>query len=355
MSLPLHPPLEPMLARSTASIPPGMVYEPKWDGFRCLVFRDNDEVSLISRQGRDLSIYFPEVVDAVLGNTPPRCVLDGELVIIQGTRLDFVKLTERIHPAASRIAMLAETSPASLVCWDLLALDDTDLMARPFRERRAQLERALAHSDPPVFLTPVTTDIQVARAWFEHFEGAGLDGIVAKAPDSPYLPGQRVMLKIKHKREADVVVAGYRLHKNSTVERPLLGSLQLGLYDEAGELHWVGVSAAFTDSARAELAEKLGALTATPETSTHPWSTTSGTARRPGSVSRWTATVLKETHLIEPLLVCTVGYEHMEGTRFRHTTRFLRWRPDREPLSCTFDQLEEVVSFDLARVLGESP
>ncbi len=351
MSLPLRPPLEPMLARSQATIPPGMAYEPKWDGFRCLVFRDNDEVGLISRNGRDLSQYFPEVVQAVLANTPPRCVLDGELVVVQGDRLDFVRLTERIHPAQSRIDMLAATVPASLVCWDLLALDDTVLLERPFRQRRELLERALQHSEAPVHLTPVTEDLDTARLWFERFEGAGLDGVVAKALDGPYLPGKRAMVKVKHAREADVVVAGYRLHKNSTPERPLLGSLQLGLYDDTGTLHFVGVAAAFPEARRAELAEQFAPVTLPPGESEHPWSAMAGEARRPGAISRW-STEIKQTNLIWPMLVCTVGYEHMEGPRFRHTAQFRRWRPDREPESCTFEQLEEVVSYDLAEVLA---
>lgn len=350
MSLPIAPPLEPMLARSVASIPPGMAYEPKWDGFRCLVFRDNDEVTLISRNGRDLTGYFPEVVAGLLANTPPRCVLDGELIVIAGTRLDFVKLTERIHPAASRIEHLSLTTPASFVAWDLLALDDTALLEQPFSGRREALERSLAHADPPVFLTPLTTDHDLAKRWFAEFEGAGLDGVIAKPLDGPYLPGQRAMAKIKHKREADVVVGGYRLHKNSTPERRLLGSLQLGLYDDAGVLHFVGVSAAFPDATRESLAAMLAELEV-PAGAAHPWSATEVEGRRPGSISRWSS-VLKEIHLIDPLLVCTVGYEHMEGTRFRNTTRFLRWREDRDPASCTFDQLEEVVSFDLDAILG---
>lgn len=351
MSLPLSPPLEPMLARSQAAIPPGMAYEPKWDGFRCLVFRDNDEVTLLSRNGRDLSTYFPEVVQAVLENTPPRCVLDGELVVVQGDRLDFVKLTERIHPAQKRIDLLSQTMPASLVLWDLLALDDTALLERPFRERRRLLEQALRHSDPPVHLTPITEDIDRARDWFTRFEGAGLDGVVAKPLDGPYLPGQRTMVKVKHAREADVVVAGYRLHKNSTTERPLVGSLQLALYDDAGVLHFVGVAAAFPEATRAGLAEQFAPVTLPPGPSEHPWSRFEVAGRRPGAISRWSAEI-RETHLVWPMLVCTVGYEHMEGTRFRHTAQFRRWRGDRDPDSCTFEQLEEVVGFDLAEVLA---
>ncbi|MDQ7993262.1 MAG: ATP-dependent DNA ligase [Propionicimonas sp.] len=350
MTLAVHPPLEPMLARSAATIPPGMAYEPKWDGFRCLAFRDNDELSLVSRNGRDLTVYFPEVVAALLANTPPRCVLDGELIVIDGTRLDFVRLTERIHPAASRVELLSQTWPASFVAWDLLALDDATLLELPFTARREALERALANADAPVYLTPLTTDLAVATRWFSEFEGAGLDGVVAKPLDGPYLPGQRAMVKIKHKREADVVVAGYRLHKNSTPERRLLGSLQLGLYDDAGTLHFVGVAAAFPDATRASLAQMMGELELAAGDD-HPWAAAEVRGRRPGALSRW-STELKETHLIDPPLVCSVGYEHMEGTRFRHTARFLRWRPDREPSSCTFNQLEEVVSFDLDEILG---
>lgn len=351
MSLPLRPPLEPMLARSSATIPTGMAYEPKWDGFRCLVFRDNDDVTLVSRNGRDLSVYFPEVVQAILANTPPRCVLDGELVVVRGDRLDFSQLSERIHPAQKRIDLLSATVPASLVCWDLLALDDTALMALPFRERRRLLEQALSHSDAPVHLTPLTEDLDLARVWFTRFEGAGLDGIVAKPWDGAYLPGQRAMVKVKHSREADVVVAGYRLHKASTPEAPLVGSLQLGLYDEAGTLHFVGVAAAFALARRAALAMQFAPLTLPPGPSEHPWSRVEIEGRRPGAISRW-STELKETHLVWPMLVCTVGYEHMEGTRFRHTAQFRRWRPDREPESCDFAQLEEVVGFDLAEVLA---
>lgn len=350
MSLPVRPPLEPMLARSAASIPAGMAYEPKWDGFRCLVFRDYDDVTLVSRNGRDLTGYFPEVVSGILANTPPRCVLDGELVIIDGTRLDFVRLTERIHPATSRIDLLSQTWPASFVAWDLLALDDTSLLPWTFTRRREALERALSHADAPVFLTPVTTDHDLAQRWFAEFEGAGLDGIVAKPLEGAYLPGQRAMVKIKHSREADVVVGGFRLHKNSTPQRPLLGSLQLGLYDEAGVLHFVGVSAAFPVATREALAATLGELVL-PEGAPHPWRAAEVAGRRPGAISRWSAE-LKEIHLIPPDMVCSVGYEHMEGTRFRNTTRFLRWRQDREPSSCTFDQLEEVVSFDLDAILG---
>ncbi|MFT4108914.1 ATP-dependent DNA ligase [Propionicimonas sp.] len=351
MSLPLRPPLTPMLARSQATIPPGMAYEPKWDGFRCLVFRENDDVALISRNGRDLSMYFPEVVRAVQESTPPRCVLDGELVVVNGDCLDFVRLTERIHPAQKRIDLLSATTPASLVFWDLLALDDSDLTGLPFLRRRELLERALAHSEPPIHLTPITQDIEVARVWFTRFEGAGLDGVVAKPLEGTYEPGRRAMVKIKHAREADVVVAGWREHKNSTPERPLLGSLQLGLYDENGVLHFVGVAAAFPVARRAELAAEFQPVTLPSGPSDHPWSSVGIEGRRPGAVSRWSAEI-RQTNLIWPMRVAEVGYEHMEGTRFRHTAQFRRWRPDREPDSCNFAQLEEVVGYDLAEVLA---
>lgn len=356
MVLPINPPLEPMLSRPAAAIPPGMAYEPKWDGFRCLAFRDGDDVRLISRNGRDLTVYFPEVVAGALANIPERCVLDGELVVINGNRLDFVRLTERIHPAARRIALLSQTTPASLVCWDLLALGDANLMALPFVQRRKHLVAALAGARPPVHVTPLTLDRALAERWFEQFEGAGLDGVVAKPLDGAYQPGQRTMTKIKHQREADVVVVGYRLHKNSTPERPLLGSLQLALYDDAGRLHWVGVAASFPDARRAALVSELAPLLITPgspEFADHPWAgAPDGATRRPGMVSRWSPQELRETHLLRPELVCTVAYEHMEGPRFRHTARFLRWRPDREPTSCSFDQLDEPVGYDLAKILG---
>lgn len=357
MALPLSTALQPMLCKTATTIPAGMAYEPKWDGFRCLVFRDGDDVQLISRNGRNLTVYFPEVEAAVLDNTPPRCVLDGELVCVQDDRLDFVTLSERIHPAATRIAMLSEKTPASLVCWDLLAVDDRDLTTQPFSSRRARLEVALQHSEAPVHLTPLTTDLAVAERWFHQFEGAGLDGVVAKPLDGHYLPGQRAMIKIKHRREADVVVGGYKLYKNSTPERPLLGSLQLGLYDSTGDFHWIGVAAAFPEATRAALAALLADSTVPPggeEYQRLAWSQPQapGGARRPGSISRWGGDATRAFHLIDPQLVCTVGYDHLEGTRLRHTARFVRWRPDRDPTSCTFEQLDEVVGFDLATILG---
>lgn len=339
-----------MLARSKASIPPNMAYEPKWDGFRCLTFRDQDDVQLISRNGLDLSVYFPEVIRAVLDNTPPRCVLDGELVLVWGDRLDFSRLSERIHPAQKRIDLLSTTTPASLICWDLLAVDDEALLEVPFADRRARLEQALSNAEAPIHLTPFTLDQAKAERWFTQFEGAGLDGVVAKDLAGSYQPGQRSMIKIKHAREADVVVAGWREHKNSTPDRPLLGSLQLGLYDSEQALHFVGVAAAFTMDRRAELAAEFAASTLPEGSGDHPWRQFGEAGRPPRMTSRWSSEI-RQTNLISPMPVCTVGYDHMEGLRFRHTTQFRRWRPDREAISCNFDQLEEAVSFELSRVL----
>lgn len=349
MSLSLRPPIEPMLCRTAAAIPPGMAYEPKWDGFRCLVFRDGGDVHLFSRNGRELTRYFPEVIDAVLAEAPERCVLDGELVVVVGDRLEFERLSERIHPAESRIRMLSASTPASLICWDVLELGSGPVLDRPFAERRELLADALTGAGSSVHLTPLTVDLARAQDWFSRFEGAGLDGVVAKPLDGTYQPGKRTMTKIKHAREADVVVAGFRLHKNSTEARPLLGSLQLGLFDDAGVLQFIGVAAAFPEAVRAELALELGSTLLGPGDE-HPWAGVVE-GRRPGAISRW-STELKETHLISPMLVCEVGYEHMEGTRFRHSAQFRRWRPDREPRSCTYEQLEEVVHYDLAAVLS---
>lgn len=353
----LTPPLEPMLAKPVPEIPPGMAYEPKWDGFRCLVFRTGDDIVLSSRGGKDLAGYFPELVAALLDNIPPRCVLDGEIVVIVDGRLDFVRLTERIHPAVSRIATLSSSLPASFIAWDVLQLDGEILLDVPFQQRREALEKALSHSDAPIFCSPQTTDVDVAREWFEQFEGAGLDGVMAKPLDGVYTPGKRSMVKIKHARECDAIVAGYKLHATSTLDNPLLGSLHLGVMDDAGQLAWIGVTSSFTMSVRAELGAMLAELRLEPGTAehdAHPWSTPAvpGGPRKPGAVSRWTKQT-KEFQLIDPWLVCTVAYDHMEGDRFRHTATFLRWRPDRTPESCTFAQLEEPVRYDIAQVLGD--
>ena len=351
-----------MLAKSVKGIPDpakhdgGLMFEPKWDGFRCIVFRDGDEVELASRNTKPLTRYFPEVVAAIKESTPQRCVLDGEVFVAIGDRLQFEVLQERIHPADSRVRMLAEKTPASYVGFDLLAVGDESLMGSPLSERRARLEEVLAHAVPPVFLTRTTTDTDEATSWFERFEGAGLDGVVAKPLRSTYQPNARTMLKIKHERTADVVVAGYRLHKTSTPEKPLLGSLLLGLYNEDGELQHIGVSASFTAARRAELVEELQPLVAE-DLSEHPWGKWSEWAianpdRAPGTQSRWSAGKDLSFVPLRPERVLEVGYDHMEGHRFRHTAQFKRWRPDRDPESCGYAQLEEVVSYDLADVLS---
>jgi ATP-dependent DNA ligase len=355
------PPVQPMLAKSVKGIPDpakhgGLVFEPKWDGFRCIVFRDGDEVELASRNTKPLTRYFPEVVEAVKASLPQRCVLDGEIFVAIGDRLEFEKLQERIHPADSRVRMLAETTPAGFVAFDLLALGDESLMKEPFEVRRARLEEALADVVPPIHLTRTTTDAAEAEQWFQHFEGAGLDGVVAKPLGVTYQPNARTMLKIKHERTADVVVAGYREHKTSTKELPLLGSLLLGLYDGQGRLQHIGVSASFTARRRAELIEELAPLVCA-DLSEHPWGEWSEWAianpdRVPGTQSRWSVGKDLSFTPLRPERVVEVGYDHMEGSRFRHTAQFKRWRPDRDPESCGYEQLEEVVSYDLAQVLS---
>jgi len=355
------PPVQPMLAKSVKGIPDpakhgGLVFEPKWDGFRCIVFRDGDEVELASRNTKPLTRYFPEVVEAVKASLPERCVLDGELFVAIDDRLEFEKLQERIHPADSRVRMLAETTPAGFVAFDLLALGDESLVKESFEVRRARLEEALADVVPPIHLTRTTTDAAEAEQWFQRFEGAGLDGVVAKPLGATYQPNARTMLKIKHERTADVVVAGYREHKTSTKEKPLLGSLLLGLYDGQGRLQHIGVSASFTAQRRAELIEELQPLVCD-DLSEHPWGEWSEWAianpdRVPGTQSRWSAGKDLSFTPLRPERVVEVGYDHMEGSRFRHTAQFKRWRPDRDPESCGYEQLEEVVSYDLAEVLS---
>jgi ATP-dependent DNA ligase len=353
MDLPVMPPVKPMLAKSVAKIPEGMHYEAKWDGFRAIVFRDGEEVELSSRTTKPLTRYFPELVAALRERLPDRCVVDGEIVIARAGRLDFDALTERIHPAESRVRTLAERTPASFVAFDLLALGDESLTGRPLTERRELLERVLDGVEPPVHLAPATGDIEVARRWFEQFEGAGLDGVVAKPPTLRYRPDERAMFKIKHERTADVVVAGYRLHKSG----PVVGSLLLGLHDGQGALQHVGVCAAFTMKRRAELVEELEPLRLE-DVSGHPWAAWGDaaaheSARLPGAPSRWSGKKDLSWVPLRPDRVAEVAYDHMEnGARFRHTARFRRWRPDRTPESCTFAQLEEPVRYDLGEVLG---
>ncbi|UQX03904.1 ATP-dependent DNA ligase [Streptomyces sp. RerS4] len=352
MDLPVMPPVKPMLAKSVAKIPPGMQYEAKWDGFRAIVHRDGDEIEIGSRTGKSLARYFPELADALKANLPARCVVDGEVVIVHDGRLDFDRLTERIHPAASRVKLLARTTPASFIVFDLLALGDEALLDTSLDERRELLVHALSTARPPVHLAPATTDLALARQWFEQFEGAGLDGVIAKPLDLPYRPDARLMFKIKHERTADVVVAGFRFHKSG----PIVGSLLLGLYDTHGALQHVGVCAAFTAKRRAELVEELAPLRM-PDAAGHPWAAWAEeaaheSARLPGAQSRWTGKKDLSWVPLRPERVCEVRYDHMEGDRFRHTAQFARWRPDRTPESCTYAQLEEVVGYDLGEVLG---
>lgn len=350
------PPVAPMLSRAAAKIPPGMNYEGKWDGFRAIVFRDGDDVVIGSRNEKPLTRYFPEVVRAVKESLPSRCVVDGEIVIVSGDHLDFERLLDRIHPADSRVRELAERTPASFVAFDLLALDTVNCMANPFEQRRDALVSALAGAAPPVHLASATTDLAVAHEWFEQFEGAGLDGIVAKRLDGPYRPGERDMIKIKHERTADCVVAGFRWHKSGGV----VGSLLLGLYDDAGVLNHVGVSASFPMKRRAELVEELRPYRMPiDQLDRHPWAEWASAqaheaSRLPGSQSRWNAKKDLSWEPLRPELVVEVAYEHMQGTRFRHTAHFRRWRPDRTPASCTYEQLEEPVTFDIAQVLGSA-
>lgn len=352
MTLPVEPPLKPMLAKSAARIPTGSyAYEPKWDGFRCIAFRDGADVDLYARSTKPLTRYFPEVARAIGESAlPDRCVLDGEVVIIDEGRLQFEHLLNRIHPAESRVNMLAEQTPASYIAFDLLADGDDDLMSVPYARRRERLAEIYQQVQAPLYLTPVTLDAERAQDWFQQFEGAGLDGVIAKLVDSTYAPGDRSMVKVKHTRTADVVVAGFRLHKTSTPDKPLLGSLLLGLYDDRGVLQHVGVSASFRAEVRAEMAVQLESIRIPMED--HPWAVGADEDRRPGAESRWNAGKDLSFIPLDPRLVIEVGYDHLEGTRFRHTTQFKRWRTDRDPLSCTYDQLDEVVSFDLSDVLG---
>src|SRR3954470_19651361 len=362
MELPLLPPVKPMLAKASTKLPTGdgLFFEPKWDGFRCIVFRDGDEVELASRNTKPLTRYFPEVVEAVKASLPPRCVVDGEIfVALRGPdgvdRLQIETLQERIHPADSPVRLRAETTPAGYAAFDLRALGDESLLDVPFEARRARLEEALRDAVPPVHLPRTPTDAAEATKWFGQFEGAGLDGVVAKPLRATYQQNARTMLKIKHERTADVVLAGYRLHKTSTPEQPLLGSLLLGLYDDQGRLQHIGVSASFTAKRRAELIEELQPLVAE-DLAEHPWGEWSDWAianpdRVPGTQSRWSAGKDLSFVPLRPERVLEVGYDHMEGSRFRHTAQFKRWRPDRDPECCGYEQLEEPVSYQLADVL----
>jgi ATP-dependent DNA ligase len=364
------PPVAPMLAKAVGEIPPHRFYEPKWDGFRSIIFRDGDNVEIGSRNDRPLTRYFPEVVEAVKTNLPERCVVDGEIVVESpdGRTLDFNALQLRLHPAASRVKLLAERTPARFIAFDILAVGDRDLTEMPFKQRRAELETALRHARPPVHLTPITTDESTARHWFEQYEGAGLDGVIAKDGDETYQPNKRVMAKVKHTRTADCVVAGYRVHKSGP---DAIGSLLLGLYDDpidpivpaelrewssGSNLTPVGVVGAFPMARRKELFRELQPLVTTFEG--HPWNWAGAhdpaeTGR--GYGSRWNPDKDLTFVPLRPERVLEVRYEHMEGHRFRHMAQFLHWRPDRDPLSCGYAQLDQPVRFDLAEVLRVGP
>jgi ATP-dependent DNA ligase len=362
MDLPVLPPIAPMLAKAATKLPTGdgFYYEPKWDGFRCVVFRDGDEVELGSRNERPLTRYFPEVVAAVKEALPERCVVDGEIVVPQGDRLHFEALLQRIHPAESRVKLLAEQTPAHFVAFDLLAVGNESLLESPFGQRQARLREVVGAGTERVHVTALTQDAGVAQRWFQEFEGAGLDGVVAKAADLPYGPDQRLMVKVKHVRTADCVVAGFRWHKSG----PVVGSLLLGLFDDSGSLQHIGVSASFPMARRAELVEELAPYRAD-ALDGHPWqdwanaqvsqgdgaADGSGT-RMPGAVSRWNAKKDLSWVPLRPELVVEIKYDQLEGRRLRHTGHFLRWRPDKSPRQCTYDQLDVPVRYDLAEVFA---
>ena len=359
MRLPFAAPLAPMLSRAAEALPAGdgWQFEPKWDGFRTLVFRDGDEFLLQSRDEKPMNRYFPELIAPLAAMLPGRCVVDGEIVIVGAGGLDFEALLLRIHPAASRVKLLAAQAPASFVAWDLLALDDEDLRPLPLAERRERLERALAAAAPPVHLSPATRDRSLAEDWFGRFEGAGLDGVMAKRLDAPYSAGERTMIKVKHARSADCVVAGFRWHKNGV--GTMVGSLLLGLYDDAGTLHHVGVTASFTNAARTQLVAELAPLRER-ALQAHPWRDWAEAhdeagetgQRMPGGSSRWNRGKDLSWEPLRPERVCEVAYDHMQGTRFRHAAHFVRWRPDKRPQDCRYDQLEVTPAYELERVFG---
>jgi ATP-dependent DNA ligase len=354
MTLPFQPPLEPMLSKAADDIPEGdgWLYEPKWDGFRTVIFRDGAEIYLQSRDSKPLNRYFPEIVAPLKAHLPERCVVDGEIVIAGADGLDFEALLLRIHPAASRVALLAQQMPSSVVLWDLLAEGDEDLRQTPLVERRRRLEVALAGARPPIHLTPATRERGTALDWFDRFEGAGLDGVMAKRLEDIYRPGQRSMVKVKHQRTADCVVAGFRWHKNGP--GTLVGSLLLGLYDDTGTLHHVGIASSFTTKRRAELVEELAPLREN-ALEDHPWREwrlEPGGQRLPGATSRWNRGKDLSWEPLRPERVCEVAYDHLQGTRFRHATHFQRWRPDKGPRDCRYDQLESRAPYELTRIFA---
>ena len=355
MELPVNPPLLPMLAKRVEELPPGedWIFEPKWDGFRALIFRDKDEILIQSRDEKPLNRYFPELLEPLRSTLPARCVLDGELVIVRDGELDFDALQLRLHPAASRVNLLAKQTPSSVVFFDLLCEGDRDLRNEPFQVRRQQLESLLSSTKPPIHLTPATQDRDLAADWFRRFEGAGLDGVVAKQVSGTYEPNKRVMLKIKHERDCDCVVAGFRWHKKG--DRTLVGSLLLGLYDDAGALQHVGVCASFSTAKRKELVDFLAPYRKDALAS-HPWKHWADhggdeeVKRMPGGQSRWSQGKDLSWEPLRPELVVEVAYDHMQGERFRHTAQFRRWRSDKKPTDCTYAQLEVVPPQELAAI-----
>jgi ATP-dependent DNA ligase len=349
----LEPPIEPMLAKIAEEIPAGdFLYEPKWDGFRAIVFRGSSEVFIQSRDLRPFDRYFPELHDVFLKALPAGCVIDGEIVVVSPGGLDFDALQMRLHPAASRVAKLASATPASFVAFDLLAAGGHDLRQAPQHERRTRLEQLLAEAKPPIHLTPVTRDRTLAVEWLARFEGAGLDGVIVKPEHNRYEPGKRTMFKVKHARTADCVVAGFRWHKSG---RDVVGSLLLGLYDDRGTLHHVGVTSAFTMARRKQLAVELESLRRN-ALADHPWRDWAGadgtSVRMPGAQSRWSAGKDMSWEPLRIERVCEVKYDHLQGDRFRHATIFVRWRPDRQPGDCRYDQLEVTPPYELGKVFG---
>jgi ATP-dependent DNA ligase len=348
-----------MLAKRVGELPAAgsWIFEPKWDGFRALVFRDGDEILIQSRDAKPLNRYFPDLLEPLRMQLPPRCVLDGEIVIVQASGLDFDSLQLRLHPAASRVRLLSQQTPSSIVFFDLLCAGDWDLRGESFQTRRQELELLLASATPPIHLTPATSEISVATDWFRRFEGAGFDGVMAKPVDGCYEPDKRVMLKVKHERDCDCVVAGFRWHKKG--ERTTVGSLLLGLYDDSGVLHHVGVCASFTEAKRRDLVDFLApyrerALLA------HPWKEWAPSApeaqqtgqRMPGGQSRWSQGKDLSWEPLRPELVVEVAYDHMQGNRFRHTAQFRRWRADKQPRDCNYAQLEVVPPQELMEIFG---
>ena len=350
----IAPPIEPMLAKVADELPtaPAFLFEPKWDGFRALVFRGASDLFIQSRDLRPFDRYFPELHDLLLDKLPSGCVIDGEIVIATPTGLDFDALQMRLHPAASRVAKLAKQTPASFVAFDMLAVDGHSVMSATQTERRALLEKTLSNIEPPIHVTPMTRDRGVAAQWLEHFEGAGLDGVMVKPADIPYQPGKRVLIKVKHARTADCVVAGFRWHKSG---KDVIGSLLLGLYDDQGTLQHVGVTSAFTMSIRKQLALDLAPLRKD-AMKDHPWrewaNVDDATSRMPGAQSRWSAGKDLSWEPLRIERVCEVKYDHLQGNRFRHAAIFLRWRPDKQPSECRYDQLEVTTPYELEKVFG---